>query len=342
MADGQVSAEMFQLVPCLREKARDIAKFLDARGSDESARAVRDRFVAFATWAQEVEFEQGRQVLKLPVDAADLVCYAEWLHHEGKAMSTISSYLSAIGTLHTAAGMLRPTDDIRVRDILTKLRMEHANDEPHRARSLTVSELARIVSKLHTPRNLRRWEIETTAEAHERASLDLAMLLTMTQAGMRRAEAVNLVWGDIREESDGSGRVVLPTTWSPSGETPVFISERCLRILKAIRPDDADDSSSVFNLSGSQIANRLKRMCKEAGIDPKNVSGHTPRATLRRLVMESGAPAGMIQWQLRLKQESLAQRYFENMDVSSALKWLHETFKATTEECTHQRETSLR
>lgn len=174
-----------------------------------------------------------------------------------------------------------------VKDVLAELRVKHANDELRRALTLSEDDIGRVLSRLQVPRKAQGGMGESQETSYKRASVDKAMLLTMVEAGMRRNEASRLVWGDVQEQADGSALVLLQTNWKQRRQTWVAISGACLEALLETKPDDADESTSVFNLSGSQITRRLKRMCEEAGIHSTNVSGHTPRATLLRLMMES-------------------------------------------------------
>ena len=330
MAGSQGHVRIFESIPCLREYAPAIATYMSERGPERSALALRDRFEAFANWAEEVERQENRQLLRMPIDASDLVSYARALDERGMAMSTISSYVSAIGTMHTAAGLYSPTADMRVRATIAKLKEKHAGDELRSARSLSEADIEAILSRLYTPRKTSARQTERPETTYKRASVDKAMMLTMIQAGMRRNEAARLVWGDVREEADGSGRVLLRTNWPNQREVWVAITESCLQALKNIMPNGADDSSRVFSLSGSQITMRLKRMCAEAGIDPTDVSGHTPRTTLLRLMMEKGAPVDMLQRQLRRAPPSLTEKYVDSLDDRSTLRWLRRALRITT------------
>ena len=339
MANSRTHADLFATIPCLEDYACKIAEYMGDRGPVTSAVALRDRFIHFAMWAEEeevrrykqgIEREGGREILEMPITPADLVEYAKALEGRGMALSTISSYVSAIGTMHTAAGLFSPTADIKVRTYLAELRRLHVNDDLRQARSLSATELGNVLDSLYTPRITRGRKTETAEAAHKRANMDKALLLTMVQAGMRRNEAARLVWGEVKQEADGSGRVLLRTNWKRQSEVWVAISEPCLQALCAIKPDDADDASSVFRLSDSQIGRRLKRMCEEAGIDSTDVSGHTPRATLYRLMMEEEAPVAMLHQQLRLTQHPIEQKYLKSVEEGSSLGWLRKSVREKT------------
>ena len=330
MTDNRVRAGLFLDIACLREYDSKIFTFLRKRRPEKGVLALRRCFGAFADWAKEVERkEQGKEVLRMPIDPADLVEYAKALDENGKALSTISSYISGIGTIHTAAGFYNPTATAVVKGFLADLREKHANDKFRHARSLSLAELEKVLATLHKPRISRGRKMETPSAAYRRALVDMALLLTMVQAGMGRAEAVRLVWGDVQKGPDGSGRVMLHTPWSKWRENWVAITGSCFQALRDIKPKDARDDSPVFNLSSSQINKRLKRMCEEAGIDPKDVSGYTPRATLHRILVEERAPIEIRHRQLRLKPPPFAQQYLKTTSDDDTLLWLlYKTDKA--------------
>ena len=130
--------------------------------------------------------------------------------------------------------------------------------------------------------------------------MERASLLTMIYAGMRVSEASVLAWGDVREEAGGTGKVRLCTNWTRHKERWVTISTESIRALENMKLDDAVDSDKVFNISPRHVDRLLKRMCAEAGIDPEDISGHTPRATLRRVLDEGGWPDNLLNDRLRI------------------------------------------
>ena len=311
MTTEQSSANIiFENIPCLGPHAARINKYLSSR-TEKSVRTHRERFEAFARWAWEVERQaelsgQPRTVLQMPIAPADLAAFTLWMDDDGLALSSISSYVSSIGSLHVAAGFLNPTGSNEVKAALSELREKHAEDKLQRARALTDAEMESILSVLYIPRRSRGRRRERPEEARKRANVDKALLLSMTQAGMRRSEAADLTWGRVQQQEDGSGQVLLPINWaSDRNEIWVDITEECMKALLDIKPESAGASSSVFNLSGSQINRRLKRMCEEAGIDSEDISGYTPRATLRRIMDENQTSLDEYGWQLRLKSPQL-------------------------------------
>ena len=84
---------------------------------------------------------------------------------------------------------------------------------------------------------------------------------------LRRSEAESLTWGDLVEESDGTGRLkVARSKTDPEGEGVVlFVSSPTMEALKAIRPGDAGAGDSLFGLSDDLIARRVTAAAAAAG-----------------------------------------------------------------------------
>ena len=167
--------------------------------------------------------------------------------------------------------------------------------------------------------------METPRAACTRAAVDRAMRSLWSRVGCvcaRLPVSCGAMSGNV---PDGSGRVLLHTNGKPQREVWVIITGECLQALKGIRPEGANESSGVFGLSETLISQRLKRMCKEVGIGPREVSGNTPRATLYRLIMEIEGAARMLQQQLRLKQFNLPINY-DNMREDTVCEWMERTF----------------
>ena len=307
MITSRTFPSIFEDIPCLRPHAAKITEYMGERRTERNIRLIRSRFDDFARWAREMEREaelkeNPRTILQIPVEPQDLAAYAEWLDEErGLALSSISSYVSAIGALHIAAGFLNPTGSAEVKGVLNKLRDEYPEPRSHRARALSDAELESIFNVLYIPRIARGRRRERREEARKRANVDKALLLSMIGAGMRGSEAAELTWDRVRGEDDFPGTIFLPVNWGRRKGEWVPIDEECLQALMAIKPEGADRNSRVFNLSGSQVNRRLKRMCEEAGIDSKGISGYTPRATLHRLMLESAVSIELLRFQLRLK-----------------------------------------
>ena len=212
MTDHQSFAMRFGDIPCLRPHAGKIDKYMGKK-TETSALTFRRRFESFVSWAEEMDRkakrkreENPRTTLEMPIAPSDIVGWAESLEGRGMALSTISSYVSAIGTIHTAANLYNPTTDSKVKVYLSELRERHAGDDKGSSvRALSVTDIEKILSTLYIPRRTRGGVMESHGAVGKRAGVDKAMLLTMIQAGMRRDEAARLLWSEVRK-SEGMMR----------------------------------------------------------------------------------------------------------------------------------------
>ena len=279
--------------------AEDIKDYVKSLSSERTASSLAERYEVFVKWVREVEERGNRRVSLFPVEPSDLADYAEALDGRGMALSTITSYVSAIGTIHSAVNRHSPTRSREVKTTIARLRAKHSDAQRH-ARALTDGEIDRILEVLPLPRRSKGGHLELPDTARRRALMERALLLTMIYAGMRVSEASVLVWEDVRKEADGTGKVRLRTNWTRHKERWVSVSTECIRALENTKPDDAVDSDRVFGISPRHVDRLLKRMCAEAGIDPEDISGHTPRATLRRILDESGWPDNLLNDRLRI------------------------------------------
>ena len=299
-----------------------IADYLGSRRSARTAQLVQDRFLSFMKWADHLESTEDISVLSLPVNPVHVLRYVEELDRRGRAMTTILNYLSAIGAVHRALGFYEPGHHPTVRSYLRGLRLRHTDRGLRRAKALSEDELARVLQSLYVPRRARGGRMESPQGASERARFDRALLLTMVEGGLRRAEASNLIWQNVKTYAGGTGVLMVPFGKSSTHVTPVGIGRDCVQALRDIRPQNVDVQERVFGLSGSQITRRLKAMCSAAGVDPKDVSGNTPRTTLMRTMVGREAPTHMVLQQMRLGPPRSLVPYIIELDITDTSEWL--------------------
>ena len=310
--------------PGLAPHAPAIAAYLDKTRSEETAAAVERRFMAFIEWAERIDSHEYPQDVSLPVEPERMLRYAKYLDGAEMAMTTIYNYLATIGSVHKALGHFAPANHPTVKDFLAELRAERAGDEMRKATALSEQEYYDVLGSLGFPRVTRGGNLETEDTARTRSSVESAMLRTMVQAGLRRGEAATLTWGDFAEVIDGSltGRVRIRTGGSEDEGHVLTVAQDSAATLMFIKPKDAGDDDLIFKLSGAQITRRLKTMCRVAGIDPENVSGNTPRATLARILTDKGAPVEFIHHQLRLQPPYTLRPYFVDHSDLEAIRWI--------------------
>ena len=191
--------------------------------------------------------------------------------------------------------------------------------------ALTADVLAVIRLTAVQPRKRGRG-IETPEQAAERAKFDLALVVVLSDGGLRRSEAVALTWGDIVRWDDGSGRItVIPSKTDVEAQGAVVaITPAAMQALDAIRPVGAGGEVKVFGLSESQIARRVKGIAKAAGLaDWEFFSGHSGRVGMARRMAQNGAPTHEIKRQGRWKQGGgMVGRYTRGESAGSALRYV--------------------
>ena len=312
--------EEFKRLPELRSHADRLSQHLEGLSSEETRNAIQKRFGDFLRWAESADTDDEADDLSLPVEASMITRYMMHLESREFSLASIRGHVSVISTVHRALDLPNPTRDPLVKDMMSTLNRRHAGNYPRKARPLTEQEIKKVLRRLRRPRT--RSERENPELVAGRAALDKALLLLMIQAGLRWSEAADLRWRDVTEQPDGSGRITLPTKWDHPTEIDVAVTSDCVLALINIKPQDPDEEAYAFDLSKYQISRRLKRMCEEAGINPSEISGNTPRSTLVNNMYRRGAPIDVIQRQARLKHPSAVLSYLKAPSAEETLQWL--------------------
>ncbi len=290
----------FEARPRLAPHASDLAEYLRAIPSPGSSRKLQERFLAFIRWV-EPWLVEGAEVISLPVNPTYVLLYAVDLNRRDLAMTTIVNYMSAIGTVHRALGFYAPTQHPMIREFIAQLRRRRAGRGLRKAASLSEEEVTLILDTLRTPRRASGGRMETERQTEVRAALDRALLLTMIEAGLRRGEASRLTWEAVKLLNDGSAHLLVRSHLPHGSSAELPVTKDCADAILDIRsPGPRHSSEHVFGLSDSQISRRLKAMCAAAGIDPRNVSGNTPRMTLLRRLRDWSSPMATRLNQIRL------------------------------------------
>ena len=190
------------------------------------------------------------------------------------------------------------------------------------ASALDAAALDAIRSTAMLPRTGRRGVPETPDYAAMRGQVDIALCSLLSDAGLRRSEAAALTWGDVELAVDGSGRITITrskTDQAGAGEV-VAVTRPTVQALEAIR-DGGGDDDSVFGMSESTIARRVKAAAAAAGLGD-DFSGHSGRVGLAQRMTAAGAPAQAVMVQGRWKNAGTVARYTKAIQAGAALQWL--------------------
>ena len=317
-SDPQIVPREPASAPELRAADRGVAEALTSVLSDNTQRVYGAQWRLFTGWCGEVG------LISLPAEPLTVARYLAYRANSGATIATLRLAASAISKAHEWAKLESPCRDPGVRASLKGWGRRLAKPQ-RQAGALTADVLAVIRLTAAKPRKRGRG-FETAEQAEERGRFDLAVVAVLSDAGLRRSEAVALTWGDVQRWDDGSGRitVVRSKTDVEAAGAVVAITPAAMQALDAIRPVEVDGGKEVFGLSKSQIARRVKGIAKAAGLaDWEFFSGHSGRVGMARRMAQNGAPTHEIERQGRWKQGGgMVGRYTRGESAGSALRYL--------------------
>ena len=262
-----------------------------------------------AQWKKWETFADGNGY---PVFPADPVHLADWITQrasEGRKPGTIRMGLAAVGAAHRQANLPNPAEDEGVRAAMRGI-TRVAGRAQKQAAGLTAVSLSAIRATACVPRIGRGGSLETNATAEARGRVDIALISLMRDGMLRRSEAANLIWGDLIEEGDGTGRLtVARSKTDQEGEGAVlFVSAPAMEALRAIMPDKVDAGESLFGLSDDQIARRITSAAAAAGLG-EGFTGHSARVGMAQDLARSGTELPALMTAGRWQSSTMPARY---------------------------------
>lgn len=267
---------------------------------------------SWSRWASE----HGHPVL--PANPEHILVWLASLADEGKTMATLNTYLASVTNRHVQFSGPNPAHDTRVRSFLAGLnRLQVANGStPRQAAPLRWEHIQCIVASARTPRrNQPGGRFEMPGQAQRRGSIDIAMITLAHDAALRCNELLALTWGDVEASPSGDHVVRIRRSKTDQTGKGAFapISEFTAQAVNAIRPPNADSRDRIFDLSPSTINRRMKAAAEAAGLDPTNISSHSPRIGMAQDLVASGVSIAGLMQAGRWKSASSAVRYTEHL-----------------------------
>ena len=296
--------------------ATAVAQVLRDAKAQNTRRSYASCWKNFEAWASGA----GRQTL--PAAPRTVALYLGHLADTGKSLASIQQARSAISHFHAAAGIEQNDNPARHPLIAEAFKgWRNQAPAPKQAAALTTDALARIREALRLPRRGRGGRMESQEHANQRAALDLAIIGVLADGGLRRSEAAALTWNDVELWPDGTGRLTIQKGKKQIEPATVAITASTARALQEIQPEDRDDATTVFRLTGEALANRVRAAARAAGLGD-DFSGHSGRIGMARRMVAAGAPNAAVQRQGRWKHGDMVARYTRGESPGEALKWL--------------------
>ena len=172
------------------------------------------------------------------------------------------------------------------------------------------------------------WEERT----RKRAAFDLALIALMRDCLLRRSEAAEVTWGDIKVERKPGhvyGVLTIPgskTDQFGNGEVAyihVSTLARLQEMAVACGKDPSNPKQPVFGMSPSQMARRIKKACAHAGLMGK-FSGHSPRVGMAIDLATYDTPLVGVMQSGRWRIPATVMRYIRSIAVGDgAVARLH-------------------
>ncbi len=289
---------------------RNLTAVLGHKVSANTRKNYRSQWRRFAGWARD------KGVNALPADPVQMAAYlAERIEHYGHRPATLHTAAAAISFVHRARGLADPRDTEEVRNTLRSATRKSSSSQKQ-AEGITEQELQAIRATACTPRNWRGGRMESVDAAEHRGRLDIAIIGVMRDALLRVSEAAALLWEDIEQEEDGTGRLLIRRSKTDAeGEGAVaFLSVPTMESLEVIR-SVAPAEDRVFGLRPNRIARRIKEAARAAGLG-EGFSGHSPRVGMARDLARTGTELTRLMTAGRWRSPRMPALYTRNETVA--------------------------
>ena len=200
-SDPQIVPRQPAAAPALLAADRGVADALESVLSDNTRRVYAAQWRLFNDWCNSVG------LTPLPAEPLTVARYLAALANASASIATLRLATSAITKAHEWAKLESPCRDLGVRASLKG--WGRCLSKPQRqSGALTADVLAVIRLTAVQPRKRGRG-FETAEQAEERGRFAVALVAVLSDAGLRRSEALSLTWGDVQRWDDGSGRITV-------------------------------------------------------------------------------------------------------------------------------------
>lgn len=292
------------LTPKTQQSAISVESLLAGQLSNETKRAYRSdlkAFLGFLGYPDALDKPDVFISVLRRVDRELASKYRDSLLEEGKAATTITRRMTAINT----AFEILKEEGLVARNPMNRVKRPKVSNEGKTA-ALSQEQVEMILTQpdLSTPMGRR----------------DLVILLLLFFCGLRRSEVIGIekddffmtqghamLWVHGKGRSDKSDSVLIPGQIWP--EIKAFLDENETGLLFTAQSRNAGYNRLDKPISVNRLYSMFKNYCERAGIDSKNYSPHSTRATFITLCLAGGADVRSTMYAARHASPGMTIRY---------------------------------
>lgn len=286
-----------------------------ARGYATNAKATNTQNAYARRWREFELYCAANALSAFPANASAIIEFITDQAERGKRVATIDHKLAAIAFKHRAANVSNPTEMQLVREVMSGIRRT-LGTAPQQKAPITRAELARMIQA--TPDDLR-------------GARNRAILLIGYAGALRRSEITALDVEDIQFLDDEMIVTVRRSKTDQEGRgakkrIPMLMDESLcpLRAVRKWLDVSGLDSGAVFRaidrwghvrtdrLTDKVIALVVKGAAKDAGLEPRQFSGHSLRAGFVTQAAKDDVPEWEIAEVTGHKSRAVLQRYIRD------------------------------
>lgn len=260
------------------------------------------------------------------------------LYMEGKKPSTLRTYLAAVAHKLNVPNGAKPARHPRVRLMLAGI-VRHAVERGISARQagpLRAEHVRQIIDAAPAPRrNQPGGRLETSEQAQRHTDVDVAMVVDAHNGALRCSEMLALKWDDV-EFSEDAGLATIwirrPKTDHKGQGATAPISVYAAQALARIKTEHAAPGDLIFDFSSRTARQRFKAAARTAGLDPADITTHSPRIGMDQDLAEWGIEMPGLMHASRWDTAEIAAQYTKGLQAqhTPAAQYLKEQFPTKT------------
>lgn len=291
-----------------------VAALIASATSDNTKRAYR------SDWSDFAEYCQMQKASALPAEPLTVSTYLEFLAAGGHKVSTLKRRIVAIAAAHEASGHETPTRSMLVRKTMQGIRHTYST-EVKKKQAITIPELHAMVQS--TPGDLRGLRDKAILTLHFAGAFRRSEVCDLTIDRVKfSASELRVRLGKTKTDQEGKGKTKILSASDLRAIDPVsnlrtWLDAGGITDGPLFRLIDKHGAIGQHKLSGESIAQIWKAAAKRAGLDSKEIAGHSARRGFITAAYNAELPEADIMAHTGHKSPSVMRDYREDSGVAS-------------------------